>query len=79
MIRILFFGPIAEQVAAREMQLEFQEGMKLKDIAKHLQERHALAFRLVSFIAVNNEQTRDMQLALHDSDEIAFMAKYSGG
>jgi sulfur-carrier protein len=79
MIRILFFGPIAEQVGAREMQLEFQNGMNLKDIAKHLQERHALAFGLVSFIAVNNEQTRDMQLALHDSDEIAFMAKYSGG
>lgn len=79
MIRILFFGPIAEQVAAREMQLEFQTGMKLKDVAMQLQERHALAFGLVSFIAVNKEQTRDMQLVLRDSDEIAFMAKYSGG
>ncbi|MBI3223066.1 MAG: MoaD/ThiS family protein [Nitrosomonadales bacterium] len=79
MIRILFFGPVAEQVAVREMQLEFHAGMRLMDVASHLQARYAEAFRLVSFIAVNSLQTKDMQLGLSDGDEIAFMAKFSGG
>lgn len=79
MIRILFFGPIAELIAAREMQLEFYPGMRLQDVAQQLQARYAEAFKLVSFIAVNSTQTKDMQLGLSDGDEIAFMAKFSGG
>lgn len=79
MIRILFFGPVAEQFAAREMQLEFHAGMRLMDVASQLQVRYAEAFNLISFIAVNSQQTRDMQLGLSDGDEIAFMAKFSGG
>lgn len=79
MIRILFFGPIAEQVAAREMQLEFHAGMRLQDVVSQFQERYAQGFKLVSFIAINSMQTRDMQLVLSDQDEIAFMAKFSGG
>jgi molybdopterin synthase sulfur carrier subunit len=79
MIRILFFGPIAEQIGTRESQLEFKTGMKLQDAVTHIQTRYAKAFGLVSFIAVNNTQARDMQLVLSDNDEIAFMAKFSGG
>ncbi len=79
MIRIFFFGPIAEQIGTRESQLEFKTGMKLQDAVTHIQTRHAKAFGLVSFIAVNNTQARDMQLVLSDNDEIAFMAKFSGG
>ena len=79
MIRILFFGPIADHVAAREMQFEFYAGMSLQDVVTQLQARYAQVLGLVSFIAVNNMQTKDMQLALNDRDEIAFMAKFSGG
>lgn len=79
MIRLLFFGPVAEQIAAREMQLEYRAGMRLQDVAARLQERHAQAFGLVSFIAVNNVQAREMQMVLNDRDEVAFMAKFSGG
>lgn len=79
MIRILFFGPIAEQIGAREMQLEFQTGMRLQDVMDQFQARHSQASGLVSFIAVNGVQSKDMQLPLNDQDEIAFMAKFSGG
>lgn len=79
MIHILFFGPIAEQIGAREMQLEFHAGMRLIDVASQLQARDAQASGLVSFIAVNGVQSKDMQLPLNDQDEIAFMAKFSGG
>jgi molybdopterin synthase sulfur carrier subunit len=79
MIRVLFFGPLAERVGARELQLEFKPGMSLQDVVTHIQTHYEQAFDLVSCIAVNNAQTRDMRLGLNGQDEIAFMAKFSGG
>ena len=79
MIRVLFFGPVAEQFGARELQLDFFSGMTLQNVATQLQTQHAQAYNLVSFIAVNNAQTKDMNLVLHEHDEIAFMSKFSGG
>jgi molybdopterin converting factor small subunit len=48
-------------------------------VVTQMETRYADAFRLVSFIAVNNAQTQDTQMALNDGDEIAFMSKFSGG
>jgi molybdopterin converting factor small subunit len=79
MIRILFFGPVADRVQAHEMQLEFTMGMTLHDVIAHVGAQHPNAFSIVSFIAVNQTQVRDKQRVLHDNDEIAFMAKFSGG
>lgn len=79
MIRVLFFGPVAEQVGARELSLEFFSGTKLQDVVTQMQTQYAQAYKLVSFIAVNNSQTKDMNLVLHEHDEIAFMSKFSGG
>lgn len=79
MIRVLFFGPVAAQVNEHEMQLEFQPGLCLQDIIAQLQLRYPKAFELVCFTAVNQVHTHDMQLQLADQDEIAFMAKFSGG
>lgn len=79
MILALFFGPVAEQFGTHELQLDFHHGMTLQDVVTPLQTRYAHAYPLVSFIAVNNVQTKDMNLVLHDHDEIAFMSKFSGG
>jgi molybdopterin converting factor small subunit len=79
MIRVLFFGPIADRVQMRETQLEFTQGMTLHDVIAHLGMQHPGAFSLVSFIAVNQSQIHDKQTVLNDNDEIAFMAKFSGG
>ncbi len=79
MIRVLFFGPVADRVQAREMQLAFTHGMKLQDVVAQLGERHPDAFGIVSFIAVNHAQVHDKNMLLSDNDEIAFMAKFSGG
>jgi molybdopterin converting factor small subunit len=79
MIKVLFFGPIADRAQTREMQLEFTPSMTLHDAIAHLGALHPGAFSLVSFIAVNQTQVHDKQMALHDNDEIAFMAKFSGG
>jgi len=79
MIRVLFFGPVAERVQTREMQLEFTTGMTLHDVAARVGAQHPSVFGIVSFIAVNQNQVHDRQMALHDNDEIALMAKFSGG
>ena len=79
MIRVLFFGPVADAVAARQMQIDFQPGFCLQDVVSQLTASFPKAFELVCFIAVNGFQARDMRLVLNDDDEIAFMAKYSGG
>lgn len=79
MLKILFFGPVVEHVGSREMHLEFQPGVCLQDVVEALKARFPLAFDLVCCTAVNQVQTRDMTTILSDHDEIAFMAKFSGG
>ena len=79
MIRVLFFGPVAERVQAREMQLEFKPGMTLHDVISHIGAQNPNVFGIVSFIAVNQNQVFDKKMPLNDNDEIAFMAKFSGG
>lgn len=79
MIRVLFFGPIAERVDAREMQFDYAPGMTLHDIIARVGMQHPGALSIVSFIALNQVQVSDRQQPLQDGDEIAFMAKFSGG
>ena len=79
MIKVLFFGPVADRVQMRETQVEYTQGMTLHDIIVHLGMQYPGALSIVSFIAVNQNQVHDKQLALHDDDEIALMAKFSGG
>jgi molybdopterin converting factor small subunit len=79
MIRVLFFGPVAERAQSREMQLDYIPGMTLHDVITRIGAQHPSLFGIVSFIAVNQVQVRDKQLPLADNDEIAFMAKFSGG
>lgn len=79
MIRVLFFGPVAERVGAREMQFEYAPGMTLHDIIARVGMQYPGALSIVSFIAVNQVQTNDRQQILRDGDEVALMAKFSGG
>jgi len=79
MMKILFFGPVAERVGLRELQLEHRSGMVLQDVVTQLKAVYPAAFEIVCFTAVNETQTRDMQQLLNDGDEIVFMAKFSGG
>ncbi|HAF44627.1 MAG: MoaD/ThiS family protein [Sideroxyarcus sp.] len=79
MIKVLFFGPVADRVQTHEMQMDFSPGMTLHNVIAHLGIQHPGAFSIVSLIAVNQNQVHDKQMALQDNDEIAFMAKFSGG
>ena len=79
MIRALFFGPVAERVGAREVNVEFHAGMCVQDVRAQLQASYPAAFEIVCFAAVNGEHTRDMSLPLADNSEVAFMGRFSGG
>ncbi len=79
MITVLFFGPVADRIGQREMRLDFTDGMTLHDVTHMIGMLHPGALSIVSFIAINQQQVRDKQMTLNDNDEIAFMAKFSGG
>ena len=79
MIRVLFFGPVAERVGTSEVQVAFKAGMRLLDLREQLQAIHPAAFEIVCFAAVNGEHALDMSLPLSDCSEVVFMSKFSGG
>ena len=79
MIKVLFFGPVAERVGASEVQVAFKAGMRLQDLRAQLQELHPAAFEIVCFAAVNGEHALDMSLPLAERSEVVFMSKFSGG
>jgi len=79
MIKVLFFGPVAERIGSNELQVEHRSGMSLQDLRDELAAQHPQAFEIVCFMAVNGEHVRDLSLVLPDGSEVAFMAKFSGG
>jgi molybdopterin synthase sulfur carrier subunit len=78
-IKVLFFGPVAERIGHNEMEMAYRPGMCLQDLRDELTERYPQAFEMVCFVALNGEQTRDLSITLPDNSEVAFMAKFSGG
>ena len=79
MIKVLFFGPVAERVGANMLQVEFRQGMRLHDLHQQMRGLYPAAFEIVCFIAVNGEHVRDVQLPVADDSEVVFMSKFSGG
>ncbi len=79
MIRVLFFGPVAERVGKSEVQVVFKAGMRLLDVREQLQVKYPAAFEIVCFTAVNGEHVLDMSLPLTEHSDVVFMSKFSGG
>ena len=79
MIKVLFFGPVAQRTGCRELTVEHRPGLRLKDLHDELAARYADAFAIVCFVGVDGAQAHDMTQPLADGSEVAFMAKFSGG
>lgn len=79
MIKVLFFGPVAERVGTSEIGAEFNAGMRLQDLRAQLQAKYPAAFEIVCFAAMNGAQIHDMTMPLNDGSEVVFMSKFSGG
>ena len=79
MIKVMFFGPVAERVGANMLQIEFRKNMRLDDLYQQMKGLYPAAFEIVCFTAMNGEHVRDMQLPVADYSEVVFMSKFSGG
>jgi len=79
MIKVLFFGPVAEQVGRSTLDIEHRAGLRVQDLRDELSTRYPQAFDIVCFTAVNGVHARDLSQELTDHSEVAFMAKFSGG
>ena len=80
MIKVLFFGPVADRVGARQLDLPYREGLRWQDVRDELQPQHPEAFALVSIAAVNGERVREEDAhPLVDGAEVVFMSRFSGG
>ena len=79
MIKVLFFGPVAERMGKTFVSTEFRTGLHLQDLRDELAVQYPQAFDIVCFTALNGEHIRDMSITLSDDSEVAFMAKFSGG
>jgi molybdopterin converting factor small subunit len=77
---VLFFGPVAEQVGLREMELPFRAGLRWQDVRDEMRARYNEAFAFVALVAVNGERVdEEYDAPLADGAEIAFMSNFSGG
>ena len=79
MIKVLFFGPVAERIGHSVLEVEHRNGMRLQDLRDDLSKQYPQAFDIVCFTAVNGAHVRDLSQELADNSEVAFMAKFSGG
>jgi molybdopterin synthase sulfur carrier subunit len=80
MIRVLFFGPVADSVGARQIDVLWRVGLRWQDVRDELRARYPEAFEWVSIVAIDGERiVGETEAPLADSSEIVFMSSFSGG
>ncbi len=80
MIKVLFFGPVAERVGASELQVQFNAGMRLAGSARAIAGHLSGGVRDRVFRGGERRRMRWIcPLPLKDGSEVVFMSKYSGG
>jgi len=75
MIKVLFFGSIADRLYQRECSFPVSANMTLADVIAEV----GCADIKPLLVAVNKEQINDMALIVKDGDEVALMPPFSGG
>ncbi len=79
MIRVLLFGMLADMAGERELEVPGKESMTLADILDHLQRLFPTMNDAMFLLAVNQQQTSDMNTTISNGDEVAIMPPFSGG
>jgi len=75
MIKVLFFGSIADRLGKRECKLPVGESETVADVVSAV---GCDDFKPL-LVAVNQTQVNDMSLFVKDGDEVALMPPFSGG
>jgi len=76
-IKMLMFGPLAEKMGTRVIDVSLVEGTSLNDLAVQFEIADMLSSGLR--VAIDGHIQEDLSRLLHDSAEVAFLPPVSGG
>ncbi len=76
-VKMLMFGPLAEKIGTREIDVSLIEGTSLNDLAMQFELVEMLSSGLR--VAVDGHLETDLSRLLHDAAEVAFLPPVSGG
>jgi molybdopterin synthase catalytic subunit len=79
-VTVRLFGPIREEVGAKELSVELPEGSRISDLRRRLGEDHPVFDRFEGRLASSlNLDLAPASAVLHDGDEVAFLPPVAGG
>jgi molybdopterin converting factor small subunit len=76
-VKLLFFGPLAEKLNQRTIELSLLYGTTINQIIERFDLKSMISDGLV--VALDGEIGVDFDTEVHDSSEIAFLPPVSGG
>tara|TARA_B100000945_G_scaffold240708_1_gene196802 strand:- start:18 stop:284 length:267 start_codon:yes stop_codon:yes gene_type:complete len=76
-VTMLMFGPLAEKMGSREIEVSLVEGTNLIDLAQRFELEDMLSSGMR--VAIDGTIESDTTRKLHDAAEIAFLPPVSGG
>ena len=76
-IKILVFGPLAEKMGTKEIEVPVDEGCTASALAERFEIREMLSSGLR--IAINGKIIDNHEVILGDGNEVAFLPPVSGG
>ena len=76
-VKMLMFGPLAEKMGTREIEVSLLDGTSLNDLAMQFELVEMLSSGLR--VAVDGHLEQDLSRLLHDTAEVAFLPPVSGG
>ncbi len=76
-LKILVFGPLAEKMGTKEIEVAVDEGCTASDLAERFELRDMLSSGLR--IAIDGKVIDDQEVILEDGNEVAILPPVSGG
>jgi len=76
-VKMVFFGPLMEQIGSREIEVSVEEGLTVLGLADRFELSGMLSSGLR--IAIDGVISTDLSKELRDSSEVAFLPPVSGG
>ena len=76
-VRVLFFGPLAESIGEREVEIALSKDTKLIDLILRLNLEDLVSKGLR--VALDGNIYSDFEIPLKDHSEVAFLPPVSGG
>ena len=76
-VKMLMFGPLAEKMGTREIEVSLIEGTSLKELAERFELLEMLSSGLR--VAIDGKIESDASRLLHDAAEVTFLPPVSGG